>query len=157
MITDTKIRIIGYLRTNGQARVKDLVEHLGIGNVAVHRHLKSLVESGKLVKAGVVPKIFYRLAPDALDQKTIRAGDINVLLDKYYAYVDPVGRLLVGMAGFEAWAQNVSKSNQVESLLVRYAKDREEIGRFFTPFGWIEGTRNVSQTFGIDMNLDGVF
>ena len=157
MITDTKIRIIGYVRTNGQARVKDLVEHLRIGNVAVHRHLKSLVESGKLIKAGVVPKIFYRLATDSLTEKKAMTGQVNALLDTYYAYVDPAGRFVAGMAGFETWAQNVGKSNQVESLLIRYAKDREDIGRFFTPFGWIDATRNVSQTFGIDMNVDGVF
>ena len=64
MITDTKIRILGYIRTNGQARVKDLVEHLGIGNVALHRQLKSLLESGKLTKAGSAPKVFYRLSSD---------------------------------------------------------------------------------------------
>ena len=63
MMTDTKIRILGYIKTNGQARVRDLVEHLGIGKVALHRQLKSLVESGKLAKSDLPPKCFILKHP----------------------------------------------------------------------------------------------
>lgn len=64
MTTDTRIKIMGYIKTNGQARAADLVELLGIGNVAVHRQLKKLVENGQLVKDGKPPKVFYELAGD---------------------------------------------------------------------------------------------
>ena len=62
MITDTRVRILSYIKTNGQARVKDLSSHLGVGNVALHRQLKKLVGTGQLAKVGTPPKVFYVLA-----------------------------------------------------------------------------------------------
>ena len=52
---------MGYIQTNGQARVKDLVDHLGLGNVAIHRQLKALVAAGKINRIGSPPKVFYTL------------------------------------------------------------------------------------------------
>jgi len=157
MITDTKIRIISYITTNGQARVKDLVNHLGFGSVAIHRHLKSLVEKGQLVKAGAPPKVFYQLPVESTTKTQLVNGPASALLDKYFAYVDPTGRLETGLAGFQLWAQNVSKSGQVDSLLARYTLDRQNLETLFTSQGWIDATANVSKTFPADMQLDGVF
>lgn len=113
MTTDTRLKILGYIKTNNQARVRDLVDHLGIGNVAVHRQLKSLVESGQLVKAGTAPKVYYLLSNKV---QKIMEHDPN--LDNF-AYVDPVGNLLVGLPAFKIWAKNVSKENQIDSLISR--------------------------------------
>jgi DNA-binding Lrp family transcriptional regulator len=146
MTTDTKIKILGYIKANGQARVKDLVDHLGIGNVAVHRQLKNLLKSGQLKKAGMSPKVYY-LLPD-LKQ------DAN--LDNF-AYVDPVGNFLTGLPAFMVWAKNVNKENQIGSLLPRYISDRKQINDLFSKEGWIEATDNLSRTFGSDLQLNGVF
>lgn len=70
MTTETRVKILGYIKTNGQARVRDLVDHLRIGNVAVHRQLKSLVESGKLTKVGSAPNVLYYLV-DMSKQKEV--------------------------------------------------------------------------------------
>jgi DNA-binding Lrp family transcriptional regulator len=146
MTTDTKIKILDYIKANGQARVKDLVDHLGIGNVAVHRQLKNLLKSGQLKKAGMSPKVYY-LLPD-LKQ------DAN--LDNF-AYVDPVGNFLTGLPAFMVWAKNVNKENQIGSLLPRYISDRKQINDLFSKEGWIEATDNLSRTFGSDLQLNGVF
>lgn len=79
MITDTKVRILSYIRTNGQARVKDLAYHLEIGRVALHRHLKSMTHSGQLSKAGIAPKVFYTLAKKSSEE----IAETNQLLDNY--------------------------------------------------------------------------
>ena len=154
MITDTKIKILGYIRTNSQARVKDLVSHLGLGNVAIHRQLKTLVGSGKLAKAGSPPKVFYTLASKSPGE----IAETNKLLDKYFAYVDPTGQLTTGISGFRVWLKNVSKSDQEASLLARYTQDRENVNfLFFSPQGWIDATQNVSKTFSTDISLKGVY
>lgn len=62
MITDTRERIVEFIGANGRARVGDLVEYLGLGNAAIHRQLKRLVESGVLTKTGTPPKVFYLLS-----------------------------------------------------------------------------------------------
>lgn len=157
MITDTKIRIVSYIRTNGQARVKYLSEHLGIGTVALHRQLKSLVESGTLIKAGSVPKVFYTLSPAYPEISTPETDQVNHLLDKYFAYVDPTGQLVTGSAGFRIWLANVQKSDQAKSLLTRFVKDRKALHSLFSPQGWIDATQTVAHTFGRDMSLDGVY
>lgn len=157
MITDTKTRITSYIKTNGQARVKDLVDHLGIGNVAVHRQLKTLLQEGKLVKFGTAPKVFYTLASvsnEVVDSKNFQA---NNLLDKYFAYVDPTGQLYTGLRGFRIWLKNVGKTDQEASLLARYTTDREEVNSHFNADGLIDATKNVDQTFPQDMHLDGVY
>ena len=157
MITDTKVRIVSYIKTNGQARVKDLVTHLGYGAVAIHRHLKALVDRGELVKAGSPPKVFYRLSTAApKDQKQVDQ-QVSALLDKYFAYVDPTGHLETGISGFRLWAQNVSKRDQVDSLLRRYTLDRQSLTPLFSPQGWINATQNVAKTFSSDMTLDGIY
>lgn len=153
MVTDTKIKIVGYIKTNGQARVKDLTDHLGIGPTAIHRQLKKLVEDGKLTKSGSAPKVFYTLALKAVIEPT----ESNQLLDKYFVYVDPTGQLLTGMPGFKTWLTNVNKDNQFHSLLARYIKDRTEANAFYNTNLWIDATENIKKTFAGDTALDGVF
>lgn len=153
MVTDTKVRILSYIKTNGQARVKDLSVHLEIGLVALHRQLKTLVESGKLTKAGTAPKVFYTLASKSPDE----VQEVNKLLDQYFAYVEPTGQLSTGLTGFHTWLANVGKSDQEKSLLARYTLDREEANRLFSDEGWIDATANVAKTFGSNMHLDGVY
>lgn len=153
MITDTKIRILSYIHTNGQARVKDLVGHLGIGHVALHRQLKSMIDSGQLSKAGTAPKVFYTLA----NKQVKEIQEANQLLDKYFAYVEPTGQFVTGLTGFRAWLNSVGKGDQEISLLARYTKDREVVNTLFSSQGWINATQNVAGTFGSDMHLDGVY
>lgn len=157
MITDTKIKILGYIKTNGQARVKDLTDHLGIGSVAIHRHLKTLVEKKGLVKAGSAPKVFYRLPSYSIEDLAQTDHETSNLLDKYFAYVDPTGHYETGLTGFKLWANNVNKSDQIQSLLKRYSIDRLALEPFFKPQGWIDATHNVNKTFPHDMSMDGVY
>lgn len=154
MITDTKIRILSYIKTNGQARVKDLVSHLGFGNVAIHRQLKSLVDTRQLARVGTPPKVFYVLANPTAINPGLPA---NTLLDNYFAYVGPTGHLNKGLSGFKAWLRNVSKVDQEQSLLNRYARDRTEANLFSNSSGFIDATVNISKIFKNDMSLDKVF
>ncbi|KKT86626.1 hypothetical protein A3A54_00780 [Candidatus Curtissbacteria bacterium RIFCSPLOWO2_01_FULL_39_62] len=154
MLTDTKVRIVSYIKTNGQAKVKDLATHLALGNVAIHRQLKKLVAAGQLAKVGTPPKVFYVLANRTLSSPSLPA---NALLDNYFAYVDPTGHLNTGLAGFRIWLKNVGKVEQEQSLLKRYALDRTEANSLFNSAGLIDATVNIGRTFNNEMNLDRVF
>jgi len=76
MITDTRDRIVEFIRVNGRARVGDLVEYLGLGNAAIHRQLKRLVESGALTKIGTPPKVFYSPQERQKKKKLTTVGKI---------------------------------------------------------------------------------
>ena len=62
MTTETRVKILEYVKKNGTARVCDLVYFLKIGNVAIHRQLKKMIGLGQLKKVGTVPKVYYHLA-----------------------------------------------------------------------------------------------
>lgn len=154
MITDTSIRILSYIKTNGQAKVKDLVDHLGLGNVSIHRQLKKLVETGQLTKVGTPPKVFYIPAtPSPTSSESLP----HPLLDTYFAYVDPTGHLVTGLSGFKVWLKNVKKADQEQSLLKRYIQDRTEANIHINPDGLIDATANIRRIFKSDMSLDKVF
>lgn len=59
MITDTRTRILGYIRTHKQARAHDLGKIFDISQVAVHKQLKALLERGEIKKIGKSPLVFY--------------------------------------------------------------------------------------------------
>ena len=59
MTTDTRVKILEYVKKNGSARVCDLVYYLNIGNVAIHRQLKKMISLGQLKKIGSAPKVLY--------------------------------------------------------------------------------------------------
>lgn len=55
----TSEKIINYLKTQGQARGRDLSDYLGISDRAVRKHLAKLLKDGNLDKVGTPPKVFY--------------------------------------------------------------------------------------------------
>jgi biotin operon repressor len=61
MKTDTRKKIISYIKKHERARAHDLVEFLGLSRVAIHKQLKQLVETGALQKIGSSPRVFYTL------------------------------------------------------------------------------------------------
>lgn len=59
MITDTRNRILEYIRIHKQARAHDLVKAFGISQVAVHKQLKNLLNKDEVSKVGKPPLVFY--------------------------------------------------------------------------------------------------
>lgn len=59
--TDTKNRIIEFIRTHGKATNKQLRELTGITQVGISKHLKDLVDSSKIYKFGQHPRHTYQL------------------------------------------------------------------------------------------------
>ena len=59
MITDTRTKILGYIIAHKQARPHDLGRVFKISQVAVHKQLKTLLETGEIRKIGKSPLVFY--------------------------------------------------------------------------------------------------
>ena len=62
MKTDTKERILAYIKEKNRARPKEIVAFLGISAQAVFRQLKKLQEKGEIIKTGSAPAVVYSLA-----------------------------------------------------------------------------------------------
>lgn len=154
MITDTRERIVEFIGVNGRARVNDLVEHLGLGNVAIHRQLKRLVESGILTKTGTPPKVFYLPAEKQEKPERKKTGEAEGQVERTYLYVTPAGEMLSGMAGFAAWAKKAKRDTS--SAALEYVKSRKRADEFIGRNGWIDATEKVNKTFKDDTRVDKV-
>ena len=85
MTTDTKQKIIKFIKKNGKVRPHNLGEFLKISQSAVHRQLKSLVVSNKIVKVGQAPLVFYVLKQEKTFKKHVVLPEKNSkFLDRNY-------------------------------------------------------------------------
>jgi hypothetical protein len=151
MTTDTKDKIIAYIRYHGQARAQDLFETLGISRVAVHRQLKKLLEEGVLVRVGKPPIVFYTLSPDVAVTQTSETGHLPAytqqIIDAHFLSITPDGKLLYGMVGFVHWAQNFQKNKPIETVAEEYVAKVQEQKKLFSAEGWIDATPKLVETF----------
>jgi len=77
MKTDTQKRIIAYIQAKKHVRVLDLIHHLGVSAVAVHKQLKRLVVQRIVEKSGTPPRVFYTLPEKSPSLANRRAPSIT--------------------------------------------------------------------------------
>lgn len=142
-------RILGYLRTNRQARVHDLVRAFSpISRVSVHRWLRTLVAEGQIRKIGSPPLVFYALNQKQPEQTTaVIPTDAKRIIDAHYLYISPTGELLFGVKGFTAWAAQTKQQSQTTALAARYQRVLTQLERHRRSEGWIDATKKLTETF----------
>ncbi len=59
MKTNTKQRVLAYIKENRQVSAKDIVTYFGLNATGIFRHLSSLVSQGLIIKEGKPPRVFY--------------------------------------------------------------------------------------------------
>ena len=146
MKTDTGNKIVAYLRTNKQARVVDILRHLGISNQALHKQLASLLASEQIRKEGKPPKVFYSLARVSSPNKQVQVlkPELEQFIDANYLNITPDGRKLPGVEGFRAWCERQKlplekTAHEYKSTLEPYLNLRKN--------DLLDGTRKITGTF----------
>ncbi len=152
MKTDTAEKIIGYIAINKQARAHDIGRIFNIGQPAVHRQLKKLVEQGTLQKVGKPPLVFYILAPknqteNILGKASILGRNTVDYIDKNYLYITPQGELLYGLEGFKQWAKSIKEESRLVPLSEEYVKMHTQAEVSRSSEGWIDATHKIKTTF----------
>ena len=152
MKTDTSVKILEYIRKNGQARPDDIGRFLGIGQVAVHRQLKRLIDQEKLEKIGNPPLVFYTLPVSSLNKRRATfSPDFDVAVNEYinenYLYVSPQGEVIYGVEGFKSWALLKRPEINVEMLAQNYFKACQSVEKRRSSEGWIDATDKLKSTF----------
>ena len=144
----SKQKIIKLLSLHGGLKPKDLSELTGISLQALHRHLKSMVSSGELIKLGTAPVVFYRLNESEikkLDFSDLKDKEIEILTSQY-AYLEPSGKLIEGVEGFRKWVTKIRQPKSYSKLASRYLSLSRELGRF-RKAGLIEVVSKIETTF----------
>lgn len=147
MITDTRNRILEYIRIHKQARAHDLIKVFGISQVAVHKQLKNLLNKDEVSKVGKPPLVFY--IPKEKKEATLDnvSDRIKKIIDKNYLYISPIGALLYGLEGFANWAKAINEEKRLQKLANEYVNALGNVKKYFKANGWIDATEKLKNTF----------
>lgn len=147
MTTDTRNRILGYIRIHKQARAHDLVKVFGISHVAVHRQLNNLINRAEITKVGKPPLVFYIPKEKKGEVIAYIPANIKKIIDKNYLYISPLGKLLYGFEGFATWTKSINEEKRLYKLAVEYVKTLSRVKKHFQPNNWIDATKKLGNTF----------
>jgi len=147
MVTETKSKILGYIRTHKQARAHDLVKVFGISQVAIHKQLNNLLSKGKISKVGRPPLVFYVPKEKKEEIEADMPADIKKIIDKNYLYISPLGELLYGFEGFSTWAKSVKEEKRLSKLAIEYLNILNHSKKHFQTNNWIDATKKLRNAF----------
>ena len=104
MLTPRQQQILAFVKQKTEATAKDIIDFLGITEPAVFRHLKILVESGKLAKTGTTPRVFYFINPQKITPTlpSLPAGQQTIIENNFFL-ITPQGNMLSGINAFARW------------------------------------------------------
>ncbi len=94
-------QILSIILTKQSATAKELREELGVSQVLIHRHLKTLCTENKIKKIGSAPRVFY---VPTQEQKEVISAESDIIRDNWLEIL-PNGSFVSGMAGFTQWCE----------------------------------------------------
>ncbi len=149
MKTNTREKIIAYIKDQGKTRIYDMVHYLEISAVAVHKQIRRLLEEKKIEKIGKPPMVFYQIRgekPSTTEDKKIPSYVEKAITDNYL-YISPIGEQLYGLVGFKQWCINTKQERQFVPLTIEYAQYRKKLYAVFKKENLIDATKKIQQTF----------
>lgn len=156
MTTDTSVKIIEFIKNNGQASAKALVDHLGISRQAVFKQLGGLLKKNLLTKIGRSPKVFYSLKEQVgYTSDVVQPLDYEIekTIEKNFLTITPAGERKEGVNGFAFWCE---KTHQP---FLKTAKEYVKIINKYAVFkkkGVIDGMSKLKNAFG-HVYLDSLY
>lgn len=157
MKTKTRDEIIDLAHRKGRIRPAELVDELGISQVAVHKQLNKLVEEGSLFKTGKPPLVFYVPSHEVIPVSTVLLDEKTTrFIEENYLYITPSGVQLPGVKGFNTWVRQIKQTPFFKELALEYVKTRREALRLFTKKGWLDATFKIKESFPDDAHLDNL-
>ena len=147
MVTNTKERILGYIRDHKQARAHDLVKVFGISQVAIHKHLKNLLNKDQITRVGKPPLVFYvpKEKKEEIDANV--PSGIKKVIDQNYLYISPLGELLYGFEGFTTWTKSIHEEKRLYKLADEYVSTLGRIKKHFQSKNLVDATKKLRSTF----------
>lgn len=156
MVTDTRDKILGYIRTHKQARAHDLVRVFGISRVAIHKQLNILLEKEEVKRVGKPPLVFYVPATKKEEVSVEVSAETKKIIEENYLYISPIGELLYGIEGFVAWAKGIGENKRILLFANEYVETRNRLKDYRSPNGLIDATEKLKHTFQ-DSFVDKLF
>lgn len=154
MKTDTRKKLLAYIKNRHSVSAKEMAEHLDISRQALFKHLAILLRDNEVKKSGRPPKVFYAISTIPKSVVIIETdAATKKIIEERYLYISPSGETMSGWGGFLAWSERtaqepVKTAAEYIATLKRYDAFRKD--------GMIDGTKKIQETFN-DMMLDALF
>ncbi len=131
MKTNTRNRIVEYVRENNQLRAHELARLLNISGTAIHKQLKSLINSGELEKIGRPPKVYYVLGSKNINKNISVDPALLREINANYLYISPTGESKNGWDGFLTWCEKtkqdpIKTANEYITTLNKFNKYKKD-------------------------------
>lgn len=141
---------------NSYLTILNLAKAWGLNVSSAKKYIKEFVDSGLISKQGLPPKkIIYSY--NSLNKKYNFSKEQEDVINKYYIYLSPDGRILKGIAGFIYWAENKSNRKDVELLAQEYLDTRNKYYKNNKSVFLIDASDKLEQVFSGHINLKKLF
>ncbi|MCK5332746.1 hypothetical protein KAJ41_02700 [Candidatus Parcubacteria bacterium] len=141
---------------NEQATIDDLARAWDVGLSSAKKYVKKFVDEDVLNKFGSPPKkIIYTYISRKDDY--LFSPEQKKIIEKYYVYTTPEGRLLEGTRGFLYWAKNKSGRKDIGNLAEEYLNTRKKIYNNKTEVLMIDATEKLHHIFDNDVYITKLF
>lgn len=148
-------QILAYIQSSNMTSPTEVGAHFDISRQMAHRHLKKLVETGKVKKIGSPPKVFYTTVNEdmrALDYQI--DAKIRKTIAENFFFIEPTGKELSGVDGFEKWCQKrhfaiAQKANEFGRITEKYQKEKQD--------DLLDASSKINKTFGDNCCVDRLF
>ena len=139
-----------------QAIIDDLARAWGVSISSAKKYIKKFIDDGIVAKFGTPPKkIIYTYISQKDDDRFSK--EQKEIIDKYYVYATPDGRLLKGVKGFVYWADNKSGRKDIENLAQEYLDIRKKYYNNQSGILMIDATEKLQYVFGNEVYIEKLF
>ncbi len=158
MKTQTKQHILQLLKEQGPTGPTAISSLLNISPQMVHKHLKTLMQSGDIRRQGTPPKVLY-LAADKkplYEFPTLPSLERDYI-EQHYLTVTPGGEVIFGLEGLQQWALRTQQHKHFKALADEYVSSHKRFDSLYrNDLGLIDATFKIKDTFDVSY-LDYLF
>lgn len=149
MKTKTNEKIINILKNQGAMGPSAIASELEISTQMVHRHLKKLVEAGKIKKQGTPPTVLYLTVQERAAHTFPELTDNQRrYIEQHYLAIKPDGEVISGLEGFEYWSLKTKQQKQFKKLATEYIATHQAFNtQYRNDLGVIDATFKIKDTF----------
>lgn len=139
-----------------QVNIDDFARIWNVSVGSAKKYIKKFIDDGIVGKFGTPPqKIIYTYV--SKKDKNLFSSGQKEIIEKYYVYTTPDGRLLKGVKGFIYWAENKSGRKDIENLAQEYVNTRKKFYNNQSGALMIDATDKLQYVFGNETHITKLF
>jgi DNA-binding Lrp family transcriptional regulator len=139
-----------------QLNIDDFARAWGVSVDSAKKYIKKFIDDGIIDKFGAPPQKIIYIYISQKDE-SIFLPEQKRIIEKYYVYTTPEGRLLKGVKGFIYWANNKSNRKDIENLAREYINTRKKYYNNQSSVLIIDATNKLRHVFGDEVYIEKLF